>query len=122
MIQLAGLMAIPVSLMIAVAPGGSILNQAFGNTVVETYPDGRTAELWMTPTGDYTAMGRTGNRSSGRWSVKGGKVCLNQKHPWLPFSYCTPLPAATSWTAKAPTGEWVQVRLVLGISTNPGPA
>ena len=31
---------------------------AFGNTVVTTYPDGRTQLLWLSRDGAYTAKGR----------------------------------------------------------------
>jgi hypothetical protein len=111
----------PAALMLGAATETSILDQAFGNTVVETYPDGSTAELWLARSGDYTALGRTGHPSSGHWRLSGGKVCLSQTHPWLPIGWCTPVPAATSWSAKAPSGQLVRVRLVMGVSTNPGP-
>ena len=93
-----------------------ILRKAFRNTIVSTYPDNRKAELWLDPSGTYTAMGRRGDRSSGRWSVKGGKLCLKQDHPPIPpiFKYCTPMPSRDHWTAKAVTGERVHVRLVKG--------
>jgi hypothetical protein len=115
------LLAAPATLVLGAATDTSILDQAFGNTVVETYPDGRTAELWLQRDGAYAAMGRSGDRSSGRWSLKGDKVCLKQQHPWSPFSYCTPIPPSTAWIAKAVTGEPVRVRLVQGVSTPPGP-
>ncbi|HEY2179141.1 MAG TPA: hypothetical protein VGH15_11205 [Caulobacteraceae bacterium] len=115
------LLVAPAALMLGAATETSILDQAFGNTVVETYPDGSTAELWLARSGDYTALGRTGHPSSGHWRLSGGKVCLSQTHPWLPIGWCTPVPAATSWSAKAPSGQLVRVRLVMGVSTNPGP-
>jgi hypothetical protein len=91
--------------------------------VVSTYPDGRTAELWLQRTGDYTAMGRRHDRSSGHWKLADNRLCLSQSHPfWSPFHYCTALPAGRAWSAKAVTGEPIRVRLVQGISTNPGPA
>jgi hypothetical protein len=91
------------------------IQKAFGNTIVSTYPDGRTAELWLKPSGDYTAMGRRKDRSSGHWRVSGDKLCLRQSHPLaVPFSYCTAIPSGESWSAKAVTGEPIQVRLVSG--------
>ena len=100
----------------------SALEPAFGNTVVSTYPDGRTAELWLQRDGAYTAMGRRGDRSSGHWSLKGDKVCLKQSKPfWSPFTYCTGLPSGSTWSAKAVTGEPVKVRVVQGVATSPGP-
>jgi len=95
------------------APGG--LDKAFGNTVVSTYPDGRTGLLWLKRDGTYTAKGRHRTASSGTWTLKGDKMCLSQKRPvWAPFAYCTALPASTSWAAKAVTGEPIKVRIVPG--------
>ena len=94
------------------APG---LDRAFGNTVVSTYPDGRTGLLWLKRDGTYTAKGRRRTSSSGTWSLKGGKMCLKQIKPMrAPFNYCTPLPSDTAWTAKAVTGEPIKVRIVPG--------
>ena len=96
----------------------SAIARAFGNTIVSTYPDGRTAELWLQPAGAYNAMGRRGDRSSGHWKIKGQQLCLKQASPFpAPFSYCTAIPAAdpnASWTAKAVTGEQIRVKLVKG--------
>src|SRR5688572_22130438 len=65
------------------------VSAAFGNTVVSTYPDGRTAKLWIKADGTYTATGRRGKPSSGKWSIKGAKVCLKQQKPTpAPFTYC----------------------------------
>jgi hypothetical protein len=93
------------------------LQAAFGSTIVSTYPDGRTAELWLKPDGSYEARGRRGDGSSGHWKADDGKLCLNQSSP-LPFgSYCTPIPSQGlhgSWSAKAVTGEAIKVRLVKG--------
>ena len=109
------LAAMLIGLCAAAAPG---LEQAFGNTIVSTYPDGRTAELWLQSSGVYTAAGRRGDPSSGRWRLKGDKLCLKQSRPLpAPFSYCTPIPAGgvnSQWTTKAVTGEILQVRLVKG--------
>lgn len=119
------LLAAPAALMLCAAASPtdtSALDPAFGNTVVSTYPDGRTAELWLRRSGDYTAMGRRGDHSSGHWSLKGGKVCLKQTHPfWTPFTYCTSVPTGTAWNSKAVTGEPIKVRLVNGVSSSPGP-
>ena len=98
----------------------AIVQQAFGSTIVSTYPDGRTAKLWLKRGGTYTAQGRRGDPSSGHWTVKSAKLCLKQAKPfWAPFSYCTPIPKGgmgQSWTAKAYTGETIQVSLAKGQS------
>jgi hypothetical protein len=89
---------------------------AFGNTIVSTYPDGRTSHLWLKADGTYKYEGRRKTPSSGRWTEKGDRVCLKQSRPVsIFFTFCTPVPAARTWTAKAPTGEALKVRLVDGI-------
>lgn len=86
------------------------LEKAFTGTIISTYPDGRTASLWMNRSGTYTSMGRRHDRHSGRWTVKGDKVCFKRGL----FGYCTALPTKGSFTTKAVTGETIQVRLVPG--------
>lgn len=97
----------------AAAPTG--LDAAFGATIVSTYPDGRTARLWLHRDGSYTARGRRGDPSSGRWTPRGDKLCLKQRRPFpAPFSFCTPMVEGgmgTRWSAKAPTGEPITVKL-----------
>jgi hypothetical protein len=96
----------------------SLLEAAFGNTIVSTYPDGRKAELYLARDGSYQAKGRRRDPSSGHWKLKGEKLCLSQAKPFAaPFSFCTPLPTAGfggAWSAKAVTGETISVRLVHG--------
>jgi len=86
------------------------LQKAFTSTIVSTYPDGRTAELWMNPSGTYTSMGRRHDRHSGRWTLKGDKVCFKRGL----FGYCTQIPGETAFTTKAVTGETIRVRLAPG--------
>ena len=94
------------------------LKPAFSNTIVSTYPDGRTAKLWLNADGTYRAQGRRGKPSSGKWSIKGPKVCLKQQKPMAgPFSYCETIKkggVGTSWTGKAVTGERINIKLVAG--------
>ena len=103
---------------LAVARDPSAVAAAFGNTIVSTYPDGRTAELWLQPDGAYTAEGRRHDRSRGHWSVKGEKLCLKQAKPFVfGYTFCTPIPdvqAGAAWTGKAVTGEPIRIALVQG--------
>ncbi|HEY2660016.1 MAG TPA: hypothetical protein VGI79_09865 [Caulobacteraceae bacterium] len=96
----------------------SPVEQAFGNTIVSTYPDGRHGELWLKPGGTYTAKGRRGDPSNGHWSVKGDQLCLKQSRPIpTPFHYCTAVPRGglgSTWSAKAVSGEPIRVKLVKG--------
>jgi hypothetical protein len=119
MIRFVALLALCASIIgLGAYAATSPLAKAFGNTIVSTYPDGRTAELWLQPSGGYTAEGRRHDMSSGHWSLKGDKVCLKQAKPiWTPFTYCTAIPnggVGTSWSAKAVTGEAIRVKLVAG--------
>jgi hypothetical protein len=107
--------------LLAAAPAQAQLSQvalAIGNTIVSTYPDGRTAELWLQPDGAYTAKGRSGDGSGGRWRVKDERLCFKQAHPFpAPFTFCTTIPQGgmdTVWWAKAVTGETVSVRVLKG--------
>lgn len=91
---------------------------AFGNTVVTTYPDGRTQLLWLSRDGNYTAKGRRRQDSSGRWSIKGEQLCLQQLKPFpAPILYCTPVPpnaATATWTGKAVNGQPITLKVVRG--------
>jgi hypothetical protein len=94
------------------------LRPAFANTIVSTYPDGRKAKLWLNSDGSYRAQGRRGKPSSGRWTLKGEKLCLKQQKPRAgPFSYCTPIKrggVGTNWIGKAVTGERIRIEVVAG--------
>ncbi|HZK99212.1 MAG TPA: hypothetical protein VFC47_04880 [Caulobacteraceae bacterium] len=102
------------------ATGHSPVAPAFGNTIVSTYPDGRTAETWLNADGTYSGEGRRHDASNGHWNLKGGKICFHQSHPAIPFglgTYCTAVPPSDmgkTWTGKAPTGEATTIRLVSG--------
>ncbi len=102
----------------APAAGTARLQPAFGKTVLSTYPDGRTARLWLKADGTYRGQGRRGGLSSGRWTLKGERVCFKQQRPRsIPFGHCAPLPAAdpgASWTGKAVTGEKIRLQIVAG--------
>ena len=109
MLRYLGLIGGLVLLTAASAPPPA-LEKAFTGTIVSTYPDGRTAKLWMKPSGDYVSMGHRHDRHTGHWVLKGEKVCFKRGL----FGYCTALPSENSFTTKAVTGETIQVRLVPG--------
>jgi hypothetical protein len=100
------------------SPGEAELGPVFGNTLVSTYPDGRTARLWMKSGGTYDGVGRRGEHTSGVWRVRDDRVCFSQRRPIpMPGSYCTPIVrggVGARWTARAVTGETIQVQLVAG--------
>lgn len=102
---------------------GSRVAVAFGNTVVSTYPDGRTQEIWLRPDGAWSGLSRDHRDLAGKWALKGDKVCLRQQTPpTLPFSYCTPFPADTrvgaAWTSKDFSGTPIRLKLVHGVQTS----
>ncbi len=100
-----------------------MLQKAFGNTIVSTYPDGRTALLWLKPGGVFSGKGRRRLLYSGVWTEKGDKLCLRQTRPIpIPFSYCTEIPSGTSWTGKAVTGEPLKMQLLPGVVEVPANA
>jgi hypothetical protein len=93
---------------------------AFGNTVKALYPDGRHQRIWLHADGSWDAIGRRGKSSSGKWTVKGEKVCLKQSKPIpLPIKYCTDFPSDGSvgavWASKDMTGEPIKLTVVKGI-------
>lgn len=94
------------------------LAPVFGNTLVSTYPDGRTARAWLSPDGRFEGQGRRGGRNAGTWRVRDGKVCFSLRRPVIvPGSYCTPIvrgDVGTRWNARAVTGEPITVQLVAG--------
>jgi hypothetical protein len=101
------------------APAGAeAVKAAIGNTIVETYPDGRKGEIWLAGDGSYTGEGRRHDKSDGHWSVSGGELCFKQSHPFVfGARFCTPIPKVSlgeSWQAKAATGEPITVRVVPG--------
>jgi len=108
------LMALPVA-----AEAAQDVSAAFGNTIVSTYPDKRTALLWLQADGDYSGSSRRKTAMSGRWELKGEKICLKQKEPFpSPITYCLDLSSGspeTGWSAKAVTGEPIRVTIVKGI-------
>ena len=102
----------------AIANAPSSLEPAFANTILSTYPDGKTGKLWLEPDGSYRAEGRRAEPTSGRWKVKGSRMCFRQSRPFpVPFSYCAPIVAGdvgTVWSGKAVTGEPLRIELVAG--------
>ena len=93
---------------------------AFGNTVKALYPDGKHQRIWLKEDGTWEAIGRRGKPSSGKWSMKGDKVCLKQSRPFpAPFSYCTAFPddggIGAVWASKDITGQPIRLTVVEGI-------
>ena len=48
--------------------------------------------------------------------MKGERICLKQLKPSrAPINYCTAMPTGETWSARAVTGEKIQVKLVKGV-------
>lgn len=98
--------------------GASLVSGAFGNTIVEIYPDGQRAEIWLKADGTYTGEGRRHDMSNGHWNVRNGQLCFHQSHPFaFGVTYCTPIPKVglgQPWQAKAYTGEEITVKVEPG--------
>lgn len=111
-------LTVPLALAATTACAAPPIEAAFGNTVVTTFPNGQTQHLWLERGGGYTAKGRRGQDSSGRWSLKGEQVCLQQLKPFpAPILYCTPVPqdaATATWTSKAVNGQPITLKMVRG--------
>ena len=119
MIRPVAALALAASLLASAAVADdATVHEAFGNTIVSTYPDGRVGKLWLSADGSYAAEGRRHDASSGHWNVKGAKLCLHQSKPLtMPISFCTPIPdggLGHAWSAKAVTGEDIRVQVVKG--------
>ncbi len=98
-------------------PASSKLAATFGNTILSTYPDGRSQKIWMKPDGTWTGLSRRGSALAGKWTLKGEKVCLRQTSPpTLPISFCQVLPdnAAKGIDAKDVIGRPIHLELVAG--------
>lgn len=104
------------------APDGQAeqaVKATFGNTVFSMYPDGRSQKIWLHPDGTWEGKSRRGNPLSGKWTLKGDKVCLRQSHPpTLPISFCQVMPKdpQVTLTSKDLTGQTIHLKIVKGIT------
>jgi hypothetical protein len=108
----------------APSPGATQTVQAtFGNTVISLYPDGRSQKLWLHPDGTWDGKSRKDKPLSGRWTMKGDRVCLRQvRPPTLPISFCQAMPKdpAVTLTSHDLTGQTIRLRIVKGITETGG--
>jgi hypothetical protein len=95
----------------------------FGNTVMSVYPDGRSQKIWLHADGTWDGKSRRGNAISGKWNMKGDRVCLRQSHPpTLPISFCQTMPPdpGVTLTSHDLTGQTIHLRIVKGITETGG--
>ncbi|HEX8233605.1 MAG TPA: hypothetical protein VF559_09720 [Caulobacteraceae bacterium] len=102
----------------AIAAVPAWMEPAFGNTVVTTYPSGKSTKLWIDRSGGFELLRSTGKRHYGRWTVKGERICFKQTKPIaLPISHCQARIAGgigSRWPGKSIGGESVTNVLVAG--------
>jgi hypothetical protein len=79
------------------------LQPAFGNTVVSTYPDGRSLQVWLHPDGSWEGQSRRGTALAGHWNVKGDKVCFRARARRRPCRLASARPSR-SIRKSAPSG------------------
>jgi hypothetical protein len=106
----------------AADPVSSQVAATFGNTVISTYPDGRSQKIWLSQDGTWTGQSRRGNPLAGTWSTKGDKVCLKQTHPpMFGLSFCQALPddPFKGVDSRDFLGTRIHLRLVKGRVTKP---
>lgn len=102
---------------IAAAPS-TPLDAAFGNTIVTTYPDGKSTRMWLHRDGTYDGKRANGSPTAGVWALKKARVCITQHSPFhVPVAFCTPVVTGgvgATWTARGLKGEPVVNTLVAG--------
>jgi len=112
-----GLLAATVIAASAPAPAPG-LEPAFGNTIITTYPNGKSTRTWLHRDGTYEAQRSNGERTGGVWKIKGSQLCITQKRPvFVPLAFCTPIVpggVGASWSAKGLLGEPVRNVLAAG--------
>src|SRR4051812_40581580 len=100
---------------VARADAEQAVGATFGNTVMSIYPDGRSQKIWMHPDGTWAGKSRRGTDLSGKWTMKGEKVCLRQtKPPTLPVSFCQVLPddPGVTLTSHDLAGQTIHLKIV----------
>lgn len=65
-----------VVLQLAGVAHANTIEESFGNTVVVTTADGRSARYAFNPDHSYTAVLADGRAQAGRWSVEGDQFCM----------------------------------------------
>jgi hypothetical protein len=99
------------------------VHATFGNTVMSIYPDGRSQKVWLHPDGSWDGKSRRGMALSGKWTMKGDKVCLRQSRPpTLPISFCQTMPRDpdVTLTSHDLMGQTIHLKIVKGITETGG--
>ena len=105
------------------AQAAQAVQATFGNTVFSLYADGRSQKIWLHPDGSWAGKSRRGKDLTGRWTLKGDKVCLKQSSPpTLPISFCQAIPRDpdVTLTSHDLTGQTIHLKIVKGITETGG--
>ena len=112
-------LATAATLALTATTASADMSVAFGNTIVSRYSDGGWVKHYFDANGAYRADWSSGKRLTGRWSVRGDRVCLNEIRPrflWID-SFCQDMIDADigdTWTSRDPLGRRVTNTLVRG--------
>ncbi|MDE2487547.1 MAG: hypothetical protein KGO51_09135 [Alphaproteobacteria bacterium] len=125
LIRTALALAVSLTALNAQASDLSRIAEAFGNTILSIYPDGRSQKIWLHADGTWDGLGRNNQQLAGHWKMKGDRVCLRQsKPPTLPFAYCAAFPSdphiGATWTSKDFLGTPIRLTVIKGMPQPPG--
>ncbi len=93
------------------APAGDPLSTYFGNTLIGTAPNGKTARASLSRDGTFVGASPEGTAVKGKWNVEGGKLCfavLDPKPP-DPQPVCIPIARhkiGDKWTVNDGRRTW----------------
>ena len=111
--------AFAAAMIVALSAGSAsadTMQNAFGNTIVVTYPDGGAARYFFNEDGTFTGEARGGTGMRGRWSTDTGQLCLIPPSGQAPT--CTDIAAdknvGDTWTQTASDGSEITVTLQAG--------
>lgn len=116
--RMAAASCLAILLAAAATSAAADMRDAFGNTIVSRYPNGKWVKHYFEPDGRYAADFSDGRHWTGRWSRDGERVCLTNIRPRqiLP-RFCTPMVEADigdTWPSRDPLGRAVRNELVAG--------
>jgi len=114
-----------VAMLAALAAGAAsaeTIQNAFGNTVVVTYADGRSVSYHFNEDGTFTGQAPGGMGLRGRWSIDGEQLCLIPPGGQAPT--CTEIASdkvvGDTWTQAAADGSEMTVTLQSGRDSHAG--
>ncbi len=108
--------AIAAAMLAGPALAADPMASAYGNTVVITYGDGTTVNLYVNEDGTYTGSSPMGE-SAGTWAISGGQTCFTQSSPEATPASCSKTVSKNvgdTWTSTGQGGAAVTVTIQAG--------